>query len=206
MALGGLFKSKQQRQLERDMAIQNVLDLHRRRIRGLKKHEHGYCEKAVRAKRQGDKANYEKLIKLLVQTMNERRRLESAQLTFEAMVQTKDRIESYGEFAKGLQAATKSISSVFKNIDLTNTVSELNMAMSRAKQMDQTMNMVLDRVSDTSLDFDYEGNEEAVGFDQIDAMISGRADIEESQTDGKIDQMLKEIESQMKKEEGTKDN
>jgi hypothetical protein len=47
MALGGLFKSRQQRQSGRDMAIQNVLDLHRRRIRDLNKHEHGYCEKAT---------------------------------------------------------------------------------------------------------------------------------------------------------------
>ena len=200
MALGGLFKSRQQRQLERDMAIQNVLDLHRRRIRDLKKHEKGYCEKAVRAKRQGDRANYEKLIKLLVQTMNERRRLESTLLTFEAMVQTKDRIESYGEFAKGLQAATKSISAVFKNIDLSSTVTELNMAMGRAKQMDRTMNLVLDRVSDTSFDTDYEADEEAVSFEQIDAMIGEQAQVEEGAVDGKIDQMLGDIEAQLKKE------
>jgi len=200
MAFGGLFKSKQERQLERDMAIQNVQDLHRRRIRDLKQHERGYAEKAVRAKRQGDKANYQKLAKLLVQTINERRRIESALLTFEAMIQTKEKIESYGQFAKGLQAATKSISSVFKNIDLTKTVTELNMAMGRAKQMDRAMNLVLDRVSDSSFDVDYEGDEETVGLEQIDTMIAERAQIEEGQVDSKIDDMLSEIESQLKQE------
>ena len=201
MALGGLFKSKQQRQLERDMAIQNVVDLHRRRIRNLNKHERGYCEKAIRAKRQGDKANYQKLAKLLVQTINERRRVESALLTFESLVQTKDKVESYGQFAKGLQAATKSISSVFQNMDLTKTVSELNMAMARAKQMDQTMTMVLDRVSDSTLVDDYAGDEEVVGIDQIESMISERAQMEEGQVDGKIDDMLRDIEGQLKKEQ-----
>lgn len=200
MALGGLFKSKQQRQLERDMAIQNVQDLHKRRIRDLKKHERGYGEKAVRAKRQGDNANYAKLAKLLVQTINERRRIESALLTFEAMIQTKDKIESYGQFAKGLQAATKSISAVFKNIDLSKTVAELNLAMGKAKQMDRAMNMVLDRVSDSSFDAEYEGDEDTVGVEQIDAMIADRAQVEEGQIDGKIDQMLGEIEAQLKKE------
>ena len=200
MALGGLFKSKQQRQLERDMAVQNVLDLHRRRIRDLRKHERGYCEKAVRGKQLGDKANYEKLIKLLVQTMNERRRLESALLTFEAMVQTKDRIESYGEFATGLQAATKSIMAVFKNIDLSKTVGELNMAMSRAKQMDRTMGMVLDRVSESSMDVDYEGDEESVGFAEIDAMIGERAQAAGGQADDRIETMLGEIENKLKQE------
>ena len=201
MALGGLFKSRQQRQLERDMAIQNVLDLHKRRIRDLNKHEHGYCEKAIRAKRQGDKGNYQKLAKLLVQTMNERRRIESALLTFESLVQTKEKIEGYGQFAKGLQAATKSISSVFKNIDLANTITELNMAMARAKQMDRTMSMVLDRVSDTTFEADYEGDEEAVSFEQIDSMITERAQMAEGQVDNKIDEMLGEIESQLKKEQ-----
>jgi len=201
MALGGLFKSKQQRQLERDMAIQGVLDLHKRRIRELNKHERGYCEKAIRAKRQGDKGNYQKLAKLLVQTMNERRRIESALLTFEALVQTKEKIEGYGQFAKGLQAATKSISSVFKNIDLAKTINELNMAMARAKQMDRTMSLVLDRVSDTAFEGEYEGEEEAVSFEQIDSMITERAQMAESQVDGKIDEMLGEIENQLKKEQ-----
>jgi len=200
MALGGLFKSRQQRQLERDMAIQNVIDLHKRRVRDLNKHERGYCEKAIRAKRQGDKVNYEKLSRLLVQTINERRRVESALLTFEALVQTKDKIESYGQFAKGLQAATKSISAVFKNVDLSKTVTDLNMAMSRAKQMDRTMTMVLDRVSDSAFVGEYEGDEEAVDVSQIDSMISERAQVEEGQVDGKIDEMLSQIENQLKKE------
>ncbi len=200
MALGGLFKSRQQRQLERDMAIQNVVDLHKRRIRDLNKHERGYCEKAIRAKRQGDKVNYEKLARMLVQTINERRRVESALLTFEALVQTKDKIESYGQFAKGLQAATRSIAAVFKNVDLSKTVTELNMAMARAKQMDRTMTMVLDRVSDSAIVGEYEGDEETVDLQQIDSMLSERAQIEEGQVDGKIDEMLSQIESQMKKE------
>ena len=200
MALGGLFKSRQQRQLERDMAIQNVVDLHKRRIRDLNKHERGYCEKAIRAKRQGDKVNYEKLARMLVQTNNERRRVESALLTFEALVQTKDKIESYGQFAKGLQAATRSISAVFKNVDLSKTVTELNMAMARAKQMDRTMTMVLDRVSDSAIVGEYEGDEEAVDIQQIDSMLAERAQIEEGQVDGKIDEMLSQIENQLKKE------
>jgi hypothetical protein len=200
MALGGLFKSRQQRQLERDMAIQNVIDLHKRRIRDLNKHERGYCEKAIRAKRQGDKVNYEKLARMLVQTINERRRVESALLTFEALVQTKDKIESYGQFAKGLQAATKSISAVFRNVDLSKTVTELNMAMARAKQMDRTMTMVLDRVSDSAVVGEYEGDEEAVDIQQIDSMLAERAQIEEGQVDGKIDEMLGQIEAQLKKE------
>ena len=200
MALGGLFKSRQQRQLERDMAIQNVVDLHKRRIRDLNKHERGYCEKAIRAKRQGDKVNYEKLARMLVQSINERRRVESALLTFEALVQTKDKIESYGQFAKGLQAATRSISAVFKNVDLSKTVTELNMAMARAKQMDRTMTMVLDRVSDSAIVGEYEGDEEAVDIQQIDSMLAERAQIEEGQVDGKIDEMLSQIENQLKKE------
>ena len=200
MALGGLFKSRQQRQLERDMAIQNVVDLHKRRIRDLNKHERGYCEKAIRAKRQGDKVNYDKLARMLVQTINERRRVESALLTFEALVQTKDKIESYGQFAKGLQAATKSISAVFRNVDLSKTVTELNLAMARAKQMDRTMTMVLDRVSDSAIVGEYEGDEEAVDIQQIDSMLSERAQIEEGQVDGKIDEMLNQIENQLKKE------
>ena len=201
MALGGLIKSKMQRQMERDMAIQNVLDLHRRRVRELNKHEHGYCEKAVRAKRQGDKGNYQKLVKLLVQTMNERRRIESALLTFESLVQTKEKIEGYGQFAKGLQAATKAISAVFKNIDLADTVSQLNMAMAKAKQMDRTMSMVLDRVSGTALESGYEGDEEAVNYEQIDSMITERAQMAEGQMDSKIDEMLSDIEKQLKKEQ-----
>ena len=52
----------------------------------------------------------------------------------------------------------------------------------------------------TAFDGDDDGDDEAVGFEQIDAMITDRAKGGEGQTDEKIDQMLLEIESQLKKE------
>jgi hypothetical protein len=78
---------------------------------------------------------------------------------------------------------------------------ELNMAMGQAKQMDRAMNMVLDRVSDTAFEADYEGGEETVSFEQIDSMITERAQMAEGQVDSKIDEMLSDIEKQLKKEQ-----
>ena len=47
----GLFKSKEERKLERDMEIRKSLSEIKRTIRGLEKHETDYIKKAKRAKK-----------------------------------------------------------------------------------------------------------------------------------------------------------
>lgn len=196
--LGNLFKSRRRRQLEREVAVQQVLNLHRRRIKELEKHEREYGQKAVRARREGDKNNYRKLVRLLAQTINERRRLQSSLLSFEALVQTQKRVEGYAAFADGMKNATKAIAEVFRDIDLDKVVVQLDTAVSQAQSLDVAMDNVLDRISTTLFEGPESTAEDAVSVEEIDKMLGEETEHAEESADDEIERLLGTVEEKLK--------
>lgn len=197
--LGNLFKSKRRRQLEREMAVQQVLTLHRRRIKELEGHERRYADMAVRARREGDKANFQKLLRLTAQTMNERRRLGSALLSFEALVQTQKRIVGYAQFADGMEKATKSIQEVFTGLDLTKVAAKVQEAAMQAQSLDATMTNVLDQISVSLFETpEAAGGAEDVKVEDIEKMLSEEAEGKEASADEEIRSLLGRVEEKLK--------
>ena len=199
--LGNLFKSKRRRQLEREMAVQQVLGLHRRRIKELTGHERRYADMAVRARREGAKANFQQLLRLVAQTMNERRRLHSALLSFEALVQTQKRIEGYSAYAEGMQKATRAIQEVFEGLDLAGVVVKVDEAVSQARSLDAAMTNVLDRVSVSLFETPEAAGEEAVSVEEVEKMLTEEAVGEEATADEEIARLLGRVEEKLKESE-----
>ena len=144
---GNLFKSKQQREMDRNIAIQRALVLHRQQVGKLEQHERGYMEKALRAKKSGDQANFQRLCAMVAQTVNERRAIESQLLYFETMLQTRDKAKLFQEFAGGMKAMAKSISEAFSGMNTSEIMRDVETAMAQSGQMESAMNLVLDRIS-----------------------------------------------------------
>jgi len=142
-----LFKSKQQREMDRNIAIQRALSMHRQQVGKLEQHERGYMEKALRAKKSGDQANFHRLCAMVAQTVNERRAIESQLLYFETMLQTRDKARLFQEFAGGMKAMTKSISEAFAGMNTSEIMRDVETAMAQSGQMESAMNLVLDRIS-----------------------------------------------------------
>ncbi|MHC5054177.1 MAG: hypothetical protein ACYTKD_05615 [Planctomycetota bacterium] len=198
--LGNLFKSKQRRQLEREMAIQNVLSLHKRRIKELTTHERRYADMAVRARREGDKTNFQKLLRLTAQTMNERRRLKSASLSFEALVQTQKRIEGYAHFAEGMGKATQAIQQVFDGLDLSSVATKVREASMQAQSLDATMNNVLDQVSVSLFETPDDVTEGAVSVEDVEKLLTEEAEGAEGSADDEVKLLLGRVEEKLKEE------
>ena len=148
---GNLFKSKRQRELGREIAMQRTLTSHRQLIKKLEKHEHQYMEKALRAKKQGDQGNFKQLCGMVAQTTNQRRGIESQLLRFETMMQKRDQFRSMKEFAGGLKAMAHSISDVVKEVDADQMIRDVETSLMNNQQMEATMDMVLDRISESGL-------------------------------------------------------
>jgi hypothetical protein len=142
-----LFKSKQQRELDREIAIQRALALHRQHASKLQQHERQYMEKAVRAKRSGDKVNFQRLCAMVAQTTNERRAVESQLLYFETILQTRDKVRLFKDFAGGMKAMAKSIGDVFREFDAGDILKDVETALAQSGQLETTMSLVLDRIS-----------------------------------------------------------
>lgn len=190
-----IFKSKRQRELERDMAIQRALSMHRQHAAKLQKHERQYMEKAIRAKKSGDKANLQRLCSMVAQTINQRRAIESQLLYFETILQTKDKVRLFKDFAQGMKAMARSIGDVFRDFDATEVLQDVESALAQSTQLENTMGIVLDRISsaDVSATSDLEG----IGADDIERIVAEQATSQETSMDSEIEAGLKAIEREL---------
>ena len=186
-----LFKSKQQREMDRNIAIQRSLAMHRQQVSKLEQHERGYMEKAIRAKKSGDMANFQRLCAMVAQTMNERRAIESQLLYFETMLQTRDKAKLFQEFAGGMKAMTKSISEAFAGLNTTEIMNDVEKAMAQSGQMETTMNIVLDRISASqSMVTVPDGG---LSANQVESMISEKMALENDSVDKQIEASLSKL-------------
>lgn len=172
-----IFKSKRQRELERDIAIQRALGMHRQHINKLQQHERQYMEKSLRARKSGDKLNFSRLCGMVAQTMNERRAIESQLLHFETILQTRDKARLFGEFAGGMKAMARSIGEVFRELNTKEMLTDVETALAQSTQLEATMDLVLDRISSSGL---AQPSGEGVSAADIERIVSEQAVAEES--------------------------
>ena len=194
-----LFKSNRQRELERDITIQRALSLHRQQANKLQSHERQYMDKALRAKKSGDKQNFSRLCAMVAQTTNQRRAIESQLLYFETILQTRDKVRLFKDFAGGMKAMAKSIGEVFGEFNAEDVLFDVETALSQSTQLETTMDLVLDRISASGM-ADRVGSG-GISAEQIEQIIGEQAVAEVSRSaDKEIEAGLNAIERELSRE------
>jgi len=199
----GLFKSKEERRIERNIQIQKTLGTFSSQINKLKKQEGSYLKAARDALRINAPSQMELAKKALKQTLAQRRRLEQQMLTLKIATQMKEQAETHAEFAKGLRAVSKTIGEMFGSADLVATQKDFEMAMAKAESMEQRVDLFLSSSTETMFGEAVDG--EAVTDNEIDQMIGLEAQMEEGgekvpEADAEIDAGLKAIQDELNKE------
>ncbi|HVY62746.1 MAG TPA: hypothetical protein VHF22_13905 [Planctomycetota bacterium] len=198
----GLFKSKEERKLERDMEIRKGINELKRNVRGLEKHEKDYLKKAKRAKQIGALDQLAFIKKTIKQTAAQRRALVRQLLAIETAAQRKNQMEAHGQFAKSLGAVAKSIAEVFGDVNWTETNKNFERAMAQAETFEQQVDVFLEASSETMFN---EGaySDDLVSDDEIDKLIEDEVAHDESKAvDAEIDRGLGEIEKELRPEAG----
>lgn len=167
----GLFKSREEKKLERDMEIKRGIGRIRRQIQNLQKSEQEWLDKAKRARQMDSPDQLAFMRKSLKATTFQRRMLERQLLTIEAAKQMKDQAESYAIFATSMGAVSQSIAEVYGSVDLEKTQVEFERAMHQADSMAQRMDIFLDMSKDSLFTTESSMGEEMITDDEIDRMI-----------------------------------
>ncbi len=167
----GIFKSKEERRIARDMEIKKGIQRMKRQIRELGKSEEEWLEKARRASRIGAGDQLGFIRKSLKATTAQRRMLERQMLTIEAAYQMKNQAESFAVFAESMGVVSKSINEVYKTTDLESTQRNFEHAMMQAETMGQRMDLFLDMTKDSLFEQDSATGEQLVTDEEIDQMI-----------------------------------
>jgi len=192
-----LFKSKDERRIERNIQVQKTLGMFTRQIAQLKKQETGYLSAARDAQRVGAPQQRDLAKNALKATMAQRRRIDQQLLTLKIAVQMKEQSETHAEFAKALKSVSKSIADMFGTTDMVQTQKDFEMAMMRAQSMEQRVDLFLTSASGTMLGEPVAGDGELVTDEEIDRLISAEAAQAEDRTDIEINQGLKELRDEL---------
>ena len=199
----GMFKSKEERRIERDIEVRKGVNSLRRNIRDLYKHESSYVEKAKKARKIGDKDQYEFLKRQLKKTAAQKRMRERQLLSIETAVQIKNQAESDADFAKSMGSVAKAVSEVYGSVDFAKTQKNFEKAMMQAETLQQQMEIFLEMTQEHVMAGEVEGENELVSDAEIDKMLEEEVAHEEgASVDKDIEKGLKDIQDELDRESG----
>ena len=197
----GMFKSKEEKRIERDIEVRKGVNSLKRNIRDLAKHEASYILKAKKAKRIGDNSQYDFLKRQLKKTAGQRRMRERQLLSIETAVQIKNQAESDADFAKSMGAVAKAVSEVYGSVDFAKTQKNFEKAMMQADTLQQQMEIFLEMTQEHVMSGEVEGEDQVVSDAEIDKMLDEEVVHEEGGSlDKDIEKGLKDIQDELDRE------
>lgn len=197
-----MFKSKEEKRIERDIEVRKGVNSLKRNIRDLAKHELSYIAKAKKAKKIGDQSQYDFLKRQLKKTAGQRRMRERQLLSIETAVQIKNQAESDADFAKSMGAVAKAVSEVYGSVDFAKTQKNFEKAMMQADTLQQQMEIFLEMTQEHVMSGEVEGEDQVVSDAEIDKMLNEEVEHEETSgsVDKDIEKGLKDIQDELDRE------
>ena len=197
----GMFKSKEEKRIERDIEVRKGVNSLKRNIRDLAKHEFSYIAKAKKAKKIGDQSQYDFLKRQLKKTAGQRRMRERQLLSIETAVQIKNQAESDADFAKSMGSVAKAVSEVYGSVDFVKTQKNFEKAMMQAETLQQQMEIFLEMTQEHVMSGEVEGEDQVVSDAEIDKMLDEEVVHEEGGAlDKDIEKGLKDIQDELDRE------
>lgn len=166
----GLFKSKEERKMERDVKIRQGIRQIEKTIRQQNKFQDEFIHNAQRARQIGDSAQYQFIRNALKKTATVKKMLERQLLAIKNALLIKQQAEASATFAESMNVMSKEISRIFGATDLVKTQASWEKAMSQAQTLEERMGIFLESIEDIAAD-NVSAGEEIVTDDEIDRMI-----------------------------------
>lgn len=175
----GLFKSSEERRIERDMKIRQGIRRIEKSIREQAKFQDEFIRNAQHAKRIGDQAQYQFIRNSLKKTATIRKMLERQLLSVKNALLIKRQAEASADFASSMALMAKEIGRLFGETDLVKTQADWEKAMVQSQTMEERMSMFLDTVEDVAAqDVEMSGASEAVSDEEVDRLIEAETEAE----------------------------
>jgi hypothetical protein len=196
----GLFKSKDERRVEREMRIRSGMRSIEKSIRQQEKFAEDFIKNAQHAKQIGDENQYQFIRGALKKTATVKKMLERQLLAIRNAMLIQQQAQASQQFAESMNLMAREIGRVFGEMDLTQTQAQWERAVSQAGSMEERMDIFLDSMEQTAIaGSSTPSKEQLVSDEEIDRMIQADVLAAEKQELGKLD----ELESEIAKELGT---
>src|SRR5690349_8554705 len=168
----GLFKSKDERRVEREMKIRGGLRSIEKSIRQQEKFADDFIKNAQHAKRIGDQQQYLFIRGALKKTAAVKKMLERQLLAIKNAMLIQQQAQASQQFAESMALMATEIGRVFGEMDLTKTQAQWERAVAQAGSMEERMELFLDSMESSAISGGQTtAKEELVSDDEIDRMI-----------------------------------
>jgi hypothetical protein len=190
----GLFKSKDERRIEREMKIKAGMRSIERSIRQQEKFAEDFIRNARHAKQIGDEGQYQFIRSALKKTATVKKMLERQLLAIKNAMLISQQAEASRQFAESMNVMAQPIAQVCGEMDLTRTQAQWEKAVAQAGSMEQRMEIFLDSMEDSArAGAPATAREDLVSDQEIDHMIQAEVLASEKQELGKLDELESEI-------------
>jgi hypothetical protein len=190
----GLFKSKDERRIEREMKIRGGMRSIERSIRQQEKFADDFIRNAQHAKKIGDEGQYKFIRSALKKTAAVKKMLERQLLSIKNAMLIQQQAQASQQFAESMTLMAREIGRVFGELDLTQTQAQWERAVAQAGSMEERMEVFLDSMEQSATSGSAStAREELVTDEEIDRMIAADVLASEKTELGKLDQLESEI-------------
>jgi len=191
-----LFKSAEERRIERDIKIRQGIRRIEKSIREQGKFQDEFIRNAQHAKKIGDGAQYAFIRHSLKKTATIRKMLERQLLSVKNALLIKRQAEASADFAQSMGLMATEIGRLFGETDLVKTQADWEKAMVQSQTMEERMNMFLDTVEDVAAqDVEMTGAAEVVSDAEIDRLIEAETEAEHQKELDKLAGLRAELDS-----------
>jgi hypothetical protein len=189
----GLFKSKDERRVQREMRIRSGLRSIERSIRQQEKFADDFIRNAQHAKRIGDQGQYLFIRGALKKTASVKRMLERQLLAMKNAMLIQQQARASQQFAESMGLMAREISQVFGELDLTKTQAQWEKAVNQAGSIEERMDLFLDAMEQSAQTAPQASSTDQVGDEEIDRLIAADVAASERAELGKLDELESEI-------------
>jgi len=189
----GLFKSKEERRIERDIRIKSGLKSIERSVSQQQKFAEQFIRHAQDAKRIGDKQQYEFIRNSLKKTASIKKMLERQLLAMKSAMLLQQQAAASAQFAESMNLMAVEISQTFESLDMTQTQMNWEKAVAQSSSIEERMGVFLDSMEQSSSIGTSSTNSDLVSDAEIDRMIESDLLASEKTELSKLDQLESEI-------------
>src|SRR3954454_9356002 len=144
----GLFKSKEERRIEREMKIRQGVRAIEKSIRQQEKFAEDFIKNARHAQQIGDQGQYQFIRSALKKTATVKKMLERQLLAIKNAMLISQQAQASQQFAESMNLMAQEIGQIFGEMDLTQTQAQWEKAVAQAGSMEERMEIFLDSMED----------------------------------------------------------
>jgi hypothetical protein len=189
----GLFKSKEERRIEREMKIRQGVRAIEKSIRQQEKFSEDFIKNARHAQQIGDQGQYQFIRSALKKTATVKKMLERQLLSIKNAMLIQQQAAASAQFAESMNLMAQEIGRTFGEMDLTKTQAQWEKAVAQAGSIEERMDIFLDSMEQSATAGEPAASGQVVSDEEIDRMIQADVLAAEKTELGKLDELESEI-------------